>query len=83
MAKRTYETPVADMLVFDYAEQVRANSSGYDASHCTFGANPGGCAPSSYGQCREYYNNNPGSCDNSGVVIDDDSSNDNKNKKKC
>ena len=43
MAKKTYETPVADLLTFDYTAQVTANSGGGDASHCTGGRNPGGC----------------------------------------
>ena len=62
MEKKTYVTPVADLLKFDYRETVVA--SGDDASHCTFNANPGGCGPSNYGQCREYYNDNPGKCKN-------------------
>ena len=65
MAKKTYETPVADMLRFDYREIVTsASNGGDDASHCTFGRNPGGCAPKSYGKCHEYYSDNPGNCQN-------------------
>ena len=62
MEKKTYVAPVADLLRFDYKETVVA--SGVDASHCTFGSNPGKCAPSSYGQCSSYYNDNPGKCRN-------------------
>ena len=64
MEKRTYKTPVADMLRFDYRETVTADSNSYDASHCTFGRQPGGCAPKSYGSCREYYTSSPGGCQN-------------------
>ncbi len=64
--KKKYETPVADLLKFDYRETVVAKSGGYDASHCTFNRQPGGCAPKSYGNCREYYTSSPGGCDNSG-----------------
>ncbi len=64
MEKKTYVTPIADLLRFDYRETVVA-SGGNDASHCTFNRQPGGCAPKSYGSCREYYNDNPANCDNS------------------
>lgn len=64
--KRKYESPTADLLRFDYREVVAAASSagGDDASHCTFNANPGGCGPSNFGQCKEDYNFNPGRCKN-------------------
>ena len=68
MAKRIYVTPAVDMLVFDYRNVVTASGgdedTGYDASHCTFGSNPGGCGPSNYGQCKDYFNDNPGRCKN-------------------
>jgi len=64
MAKRTYQPPVADLLKFDYRETVVASNTGNDASHCTFGRNPGGCAPKSYGSCKKYYSDSPGSCNN-------------------
>ncbi|MBR2660795.1 MAG: hypothetical protein K6F61_05770 [Clostridiales bacterium] len=63
MAKKTYETPVADLLTFDYTAQVTANSGGGDASHCTGGRNPGGCMGKGYGNCGGY-TSNPGGCNN-------------------
>ena len=66
MAKKTYETPVADLLVFDYKDMVTANSGGGDASHCTGGRTPGKCMSKGYGNC-DGYTSNPGGCDNSGT----------------
>ncbi len=63
MKKKTYVTPVADLLRFDYRETVVA-TSGYDASHCTFNRQPGGCGPSNYGQCKKYFTDSPGECNN-------------------
>ena len=60
MKKRTYETPVADLLVFDYREQVTAESGGYDASHCTEGRNQGQCAGRNKNKCD--VTANPGLC---------------------
>ena len=62
MAKRTYETPVADMLTFDYREQVRAGSgeSSNDASHCFFSRNQGQCAPMNKNKCD--VTSSPGTC---------------------
>jgi hypothetical protein len=62
--KRKYETPVVDLLKFDYRETVVASGKGDDASHCTFNRQPGGCAPKSYGSCGNYYTSNPGKCKN-------------------
>ena len=62
--KKAYKTPVADLLRFDYKDTVTASDEGDDASHCTFGRQPGGCAPGNYGQCKEYYSSNPGRCKN-------------------
>ena len=65
MTKKAYSTPVADLLRFDYKENIiAASNGGDDASHCTFGRNPGGCAPKSYGKCKQYYTDSPGSCNN-------------------
>ncbi len=63
MAKKTYEAPVADLLVFDYKDMVTANSGGGDASHCTGGRNPGTCMSKGYGNCGSY-TSNPGKCNN-------------------
>lgn len=59
MAKKTYETPVADLLVFDYKNNVTA-SGGFDASHCFYGRNQGQCAPKNANKCGT--SSTPGSC---------------------
>lgn len=58
--KKTYETPVADLLVFDYKDNVTA-SGGNDASHCFYGSNQGQCAPKNKNKC-EGVTSNPGLC---------------------
>lgn len=58
--KKTYETPVADLLVFDYKDNVTA-SGGNDASHCVSGRNQGGCASMNKNKC-EGVTSNPGLC---------------------
>ena len=61
MKKRTYETPVADLLVFDYREQVKADSGGIDASHCVSGRNQGQCSSKNQNKCTGV-TGNPGQC---------------------
>ena len=63
MAKRTYETPVADMLIFDYKNNVVASGEqeeGIDASHCYNGANQGQCLGNNWKKCGGTAN--PGQC---------------------
>ena len=60
MKKRTYETPIADLLVFDYREQVTAASGGFDASHCFYNRNQGQCAPKNANKCD--VSSTPGTC---------------------
>lgn len=57
--KKTYETPVADLLVFDYKDNVTA-SGGYDASHCFYGRNQGQCASKNKNKCD--VSSTPGTC---------------------
>lgn len=58
--KKTYETPVADLLVFDYKDNVTASEGGYDASHCFYGRNQGQCAPKNKNKCD--VSSTPGTC---------------------
>ena len=59
--KKTYETPVADLLVFDYKNNVVASeTAGFDASHCFSGRNQGGCASKNKNKCNG--SSNPGLC---------------------
>ena len=68
MEKRTYKTPIADRMDFDYKDTVTASdpNSNWNPGHCTYGKNPGhSCdAPLNYGQCKDDYNRNPAHCDN-------------------
>lgn len=57
--KKTYETPVADLLKFDYKETVVA-SGGIDASHCFNGRNQGQCLGNNWQKCGG--TSNPGNC---------------------
>lgn len=62
MAKKTYETPVAELLVFDYKENVAAASGGgVDASHCFYGNNQGQCLGNNWKKCGGGISN-PGQC---------------------
>lgn len=58
--KKTYETPVADLLKFDYKETVVASGGGEDASHCFNGRNQGQCLGNNWKQCGGTAN--PGNC---------------------
>ena len=66
MAKKTYETPVADLLVFDYRNTVVASlteeeeGDGFDASHCFNGRNQGQCLGNNWKKCGGTAN--PGNC---------------------
>ncbi len=64
MAKRTYKTPEADMLIFDYKENVVAASGELeqtgDASHCFNGRNQGQCLGNNWKKCGG--TGNPGKC---------------------
>ena len=63
MAKKAYETPVADLLVFDYRNTVVASEtedSGNDASHCFNGRNQGQCLGNNWKKCGGAAN--PGKC---------------------
>ena len=53
MAKKTYETPVADLLQFNYKNTVVASGGG---------ANPKQCGPQSWGQCKDQYLMKPNAC---------------------
>ncbi len=57
--KKTYEAPVADLLKFDYKDNVVA-SGGHDASHCFEGRNQGQCASKNANKCD--VPRTPGSC---------------------
>ncbi len=58
--KKTYETPVADLLKFDYKDNVVASDAGVDASHCYAGRNQGGCLGNNWKKCGGTAN--PGKC---------------------
>ena len=55
MKKRIYETPVADLLTFDYTTTVVAASG-------QSGANPAQCGPQNWGHCKEQYLLKPDEC---------------------
>ena len=52
--KKTYKTPVADLLRFDYTESVVAASNA--------GANPAQCGPQNWGHCKDKYLQKPAEC---------------------
>lgn len=52
MAKKAYESPVADLLTFNYKNTVVASG----------GANPAQCGPQSWGQCKDQYLQKPNEC---------------------
>ncbi len=59
--KKAYEAPVADLLVFDYKDNVTASTTGgFDASHCFYGRNQGQCAPKNVNKCD--VSSTPGTC---------------------
>ena len=61
MEKRNYETPTADLLVFDYKENVTASLGGEDASHCVVGgANQKQCGGLNKNKCG--LSASPGAC---------------------
>jgi len=51
MTRKAYETPVADLLIFDYKDNVTASAGGVDASHCFSGRNQGQCLGNNWQKC--------------------------------
>ena len=60
MAKKYYVSPVADLLKFDYKENVVASPGGVDASHCVNGGNQKKCGGLNKNKCG--LSTSPGSC---------------------